>query len=321
MNKIYRSYFIFFLALTFAGTVLAFAAVELVDPKGENDFSIGLDKNYFSSVLNARRQLQILSTRPSIVVFGTSRSSYLSPQILGGDVLNMHVIYANPHAVLDFLGRLDDRQISNITGIYYLLDYFAFNGTELYDPVDYQNAWQRVAYKIKGFGGSTIRMSWDKIVNNLTRPNMSYATADGYPVILDERTYDGKVGGEARIQDFREDTVALLARVDGFAKRRGIEVTYFMAPFPEATLRRLDMDKHAQFSRAALKYIDGFYDWTYVDSISPNNDMFSDAVHAKFAPLKRLFTELKTPEYYVDDRTIDYHLNSLKPYLSKIDLK
>ncbi|MBT3237407.1 MAG: hypothetical protein HOL37_10775 [Rhodospirillaceae bacterium] len=321
MNRIYRSYFMTFWALFLAGTVLAFAAVELVDPKGENDFSIGLERNYFSSVLNAQRQLQTLSVRPSAVIFGTSRSAYLSPDVIGTSVINMQVIYANPHAVLDFLGRLDDTQISNITEIYYLLDYFTFNGERNYDRVDYESTVERLVYKIKSLGLGKIQLAWQKIINNLTDSDMSYVTVDGYLMAISENTFDGKVGGEPYPQDFQEDTVGELSKVDAFAKQHGVAITYFMAPFPEATLGRLDFGRHALFSRSVLKHIDGFYDWTYVESMSRFADQFSDGAHVKYALLKRLFQELRTPEYYVDGGNVGTHLKKLRPHFDKVDLR
>lgn len=319
--KIYKPFLITFWTIVLTGTLLVFTFVELVDPKGENNFSYGLEYNYSSSILNARKLMQVLSKRPSAVIFGTSRSTYLSPDILGVDVLNMHVIYANPHAVLNFLSRLDDNQLSNITQIFYLLDYHVFNNKKFYDPVDYEDDWQRFFYKVKSLGFSSVKASWQKIVNNLTNANVSYVNPDGYVVVNGEKTFDGKIRGESWTQDFREVTVSLLAKVEAFAKNRGIKTTYFMAPFPLATLSRLDIVKHESFARAVLKYIDGYYDWTYIASASPFNEQFSDASHPKFNLLKRVFSELRTDEYYVDDSNVHEFMERLKPYFDKIELK
>lgn len=314
MQKIYRQYFKVFWGFFLFGTAVAFGVVEAIDPRGENDWPLKLERSYSGSVLNTVRHLKKLSEKPSILVFGTSRSIYLSPSILGSDVINLHVIYESPIAVLDFLERLDERQLANVKEIYYLVDYFAFGPKDFFHPVDYESSWQRLMYKFRNFDAGSIKGAWNKVFYNLFKDKINYVHPNGYIVPVNEKTFDGNLKGAMHPQVVEMKKVDLLGQVDLFAKHHGLKTTYFMPPLPLVSLKQLKFSKKKLFVEAVLRQINGYYEWSYLAQASPFNHMFVDYFHPKFDLMKRLFKEFETPAHFITRDNAHQFLEQIRPY-------
>jgi hypothetical protein len=318
MRTLFKKYIMTVLA-TMSGIALVLAvAVWWIDPYGELP-PRGEIKTFASNVLTARKHLRQLEQSPHILVFGTSRSRFLSTALVGEPVINLHSIYGNPHAVKDFLDRLDRGKIENIVRIVYLLDGHTLEGERLYQKVDYENHVDALFYRL-----SRARLymadAWLKVKLNMLSTYTSWIDDKG----ASHNVIDYKFTGYLRPFDedrryVTDDNLKLLAEIDTFCRHNGIEITYVRPVLPVAYLRLLDRDSLFTPLRRLLTALPGgIHDLSYVEGMSEDPDYFYDGTHLNVSGTKKAFPSGRPLGEAVTRETVEAHLGRLAVALDRI---
>lgn len=310
-----KKYFKWTLYFSLLTSFLLFLFIELIDPYGENHNRLGFERTFSNRPLRTAKYLDTLSKEPHTLIFGTSRSVRITPDIVRSPIINLQVIYGNPYAVIDFLHRLDTRQVNNVIQIYYLLDMHVFNGKEFYDPVDYESPLFRIIYKIKKLNTRSIEKAVEKVKLNFSGSFPFYIHEKGYQVSLVKKDWFIPPF-KTDCQVFTEDTIAQLKEIDRFAKHHGIDIVYFTPVLSEEYIRLMDFDLFLEQKKMFLKYIEGFYDFTFVTGLSDNHTLLDDPSHLSYDGLKLLFDQHFVPEQYVTEKKVGTCYSILKEHFT-----
>lgn len=272
----------------------------LVDPEMEgHPAALSLvERRFYHSLASTKTLFDKLGgAKKYALVFGTSRSHLVSPDILGEDVLNFHALYGNPKSVDDFLGQLGEDQIASISKIYYLLDNATFSDNKSYPHFDYRSRLAPILYSVKTFCADKISEAVKTVYRNRTGRYDYYLDENGYKIDVNEPTFDPKTyTGRSEDVSFKADSMEALAAVDRFARSRGIPIVYYTAPLPDVYLRHIDFEALAALRAAWANRIGGFYELTYLEGVSNDYSNFFDESHLKTAPLKTVFQKILLAE-------------------------
>jgi hypothetical protein len=289
--------------------------LEAIDPYGIYDKNLfNLKYSFATNVLCAKRLIEILHNERNILVFGTSRSARISPAILHEEVINLDCIYGNPSSVIDFLNRLDQQSIKNISKIYYCIDWNCFIDDSKYDRVNYQDWKAILIYKIKHLNLSVIGFAQQKIFLNFNGEPNKYYHSKGYAVRHNDGNPNFPIIPYNDVEMTSKDIVSVLSKIDKFAKTHSIEIVYFMPTLPAGFDRLWDFGMFSRQLRLYLDYIDGIYDFTYVEGISNNRQLFADYSHLSTNGLKKLFETQFNEKNYITSKNLDAHLSEYKKY-------
>lgn len=305
-------------AATLAAAVVVGVAVWWVDPYGEFARH-GTMKTFASNVLTARKHLDQLRQGRHVLVFGTSRSRFLSSAVVGEPVINLHSIYGNPHAVMDFLDRLDPRQVGHIARVIYLLDGHTMEHERLFTAVDYESPWAAMAYRLKR---AKIYMAeaWAKVKLNALSSYGGWIDDWGASHNVVDQVFTGYMPHMA--EDRRvvtDDNLALLSRIDAFFRERGIEVAYVRPTFPLAYLRTVDRADLLEPLRRFVAHLPGgVHDLTYVDGLSSRDALFFDSTHLNVAGTRAAFPRGRPLGRAITAAEIDAHLAELDRVLDDL---
>ena len=225
------NYIFFFSAIVISISMYLFSI--LIDPFGESQTKEQKLKIFASSVLTIDRYLKQLSEKKYTLIFGTSRSNLISSEQFGGPVLNLHVVYGNPYSVSGFLERLEGGHLKNVSEIYYLLDFFTFDGVErAHKKIEYKSLLDRFMYRFSNLG-NYFWVAISTVKSNLISDYSYYITIDGSRknVADSEREPEFRlIHGLELYTNITFDALEQLGMIEKFCKRNNLKITYFTPP-------------------------------------------------------------------------------------------
>jgi len=279
-----------------------------IDPYNEIGLvKYSMNKNIFQdSLLTYNTILKNLKNDHYTIVFGTSRSHLLSEEVLNDKVLNLHSLYGNPKNIFNVLNKLSKVEISNINKVYYLLDFHVFN-TDTYRKFDTSNFLPQIYYLIRNTNSIKIVDSLKLLVLNMTGKYNSYIDRESGSAVMKDSIEMEFINLEYKpYLEYNKEVYSYLSKIDNFFKKHNIEVVYFTPPLYSGVLKNFDLDILKKQKELYLDHIDGFYDFTYVESISDDESMFKDVTHLNIEGMKLIVKKIQVQnDYYITKETLD----------------
>lgn len=231
-------------------------------------------------------------------------------------MLNLHAVYGNPYSVLGFLELLEDGHLKNISEIYYLLDFFTFDGVErAHQRIEYKTFLDRFMYRFSRVG-NYFWVAISTVKANLMSDYSYYITIDGSRK---------NVSGSEREPEFRlihglklntnitDDTLEQLGMIAKFCKKNNLEITYFTPPLPLFTLKHYyPFEQYSHRLKVFLRVVPHLHDFTRTKELSENTEYFSNYSHVNTAGVQVLIQMMKEKTYQIDESNIDEHLEQLR---------
>ncbi len=322
-------------------TVSLFAALIIftnyvIDPKMEN--------NYFIHSLNSKKSnfgfysskilYDKLKTNRYSLVFGTSRTARITKEMMNEEILNFSTsLYAYPEKVYNFLMQLDEKQLSNINTVYYLLDFHVFGKVQGEKSMEYDSSLMQNYYSLKTFDKNKVVSAFQTLMQNFEGKTSATISEFGYETVYEEAVFDPeKSAGD--IRHFR--TVVLnevsyddrqfefLKKIDDFCKNHTVKIVYFTAVFNDIFFKAIfERGYFETFVNKTLSEIDSFYSFLYIDGISNNYTYFFDVGHYNKEAQRYVLEKIKYNDesFIVTGRNKDEYLKRLKTINDSIDMK
>lgn len=274
---------------------LIFTVNILIDPYGE--FRI-FEGNFNELKIKAKKTtaLQVakqLNEHKFALVFGSSRTMLLSSEFMGKSLLNFSTsIYNNPGNVLSFLNMLSNRQIKNITHIYFLIDVNGFNYTAR-DPEMSSSSALRME-SLRNIGPQKLKDAW-KCIN----ANLGQKSETKRPNHIDSKGILHKVDKEYKqshyvfnsnyVSNFYLDSLAKIAE---FSKGHKITTTFFTVPWVNPHAKIFTKKLEPIFQKIA-NVCDKLYRFDVEKKYINKYGLFSDHSHLNNKGMLSLATQLK----------------------------
>jgi len=306
--------FIFFGLFTI-GTIIV---TVIIDPYGE--------LNIFRTDFNKKKYASSYTTGPFLLseklkydryslVFGTSRTQLINSSMIDGKILNFSTsLYANPSDVYHVLKQLNERQLSNIDTIYYLVDTHVFTDKKsLYENLDLHSKRDFFKQVFMSLDSMKIRNAVNCVNNNIKGYDY-YINEFGENIHDTHRIFDPNSKIEHfRIPAFTKKSIAYLKMIDTLCKSKKLKIKYFTPVYNIWYLKKVDMELYRLQYKAFLTAIDQIYDFHLLNSISYDYHYFTNVDHANTEAnriiMKLLLSEEKS--VIINNKNIDYRFESI----------
>ncbi len=307
------------LAILVIGLIVAVNFV--IDPYGEFRLIEG-DYNKFKLKAEKTTALQVASKLYDgkyALVFGSSRTMLLSSDMMKEPILNFSTsIYNNPGDILALLKMLDEKQLSNITHIYSLVDINGFHYTKTAEEMT--NKVTLLLETIRNLGPNKFEDAWDCIAVNTKQYNST-----DYPKNIDSygSLHKKDTPYNAKEPFFSSHFVTpyflkSLNELSSFCSTKKIKTTFFTTPWqqpfssePQAKISTI-LNQASQACGILLNF-------QLHPDFTGNTSLFSDPSHLNTLGLKSFIKKLKSSkDNYISTgktyslTTQDYNLISQK---------
>ncbi len=233
----------------------------------------------------AIRLIERLNEGHYSLVFGTSRSAYISRETTGKNILNFsNSVSGNPKDVYAVLTQLSDEQLAHIDKIYYLLDRYAFeNREDIYSDIQLNAPYSK---ELESFRNVTRKKWYDSIqmlVRNVSGKHFNTVTEFGDSNLID-KTWTIRSEQELffpeRLKIFNDpESLNALGKLDHFCREKNIEIIYFTGVSHVLYIYNTDFKLlELQFANI-LDQIDHFYSLLYIEEVSDKTSNFRDWAH------------------------------------------
>lgn len=254
---------------------------------------------------NSIQKYEMLRNGKYSLVFGTSRSHLISSKMINSPMLNLHSIYGNPFSVMTFLSQLSDKQISNVKEIFYLIDLHAFNDKKIKDKINFKD-YSHLKYTVKNLHKINIVDLYENIKINNTKNNLGYINQEGSQVYVNSKQsyHINELKNINKIdnQEYSQQDIEEIGRVDKFCKKNNIKITYFTPTFDIPSLLKLDLEKEKNKLKDILNQgIDSIQVLYYIDSISNLEKDNRYLGFARFAHLNYFYQNIIVDKYILKD--------------------
>lgn len=264
--------------------------------------------------------MEKLESEKFSLVFGTSRSHQIQYDNSEINILNLSgSLYGNSLNVLNFLKQLNEKQISNIVSIYYLVDDHILNGYDKNDPYSKykeQDYSQNIHLLKVGF---FLSLNINKIKNLLKAVKYNILNDSGYYInttgsmVREHKNENSNIPNEFKImstsQFYTEEGIEGLIKVNYFIEKNNIPIKYFtsthMMQYAELFNTNIMYEVWSQLFDGGIKE---FYALWYINGIS---DYIKDDKYVAFKDLAHL------NEYYKHQVFIENVVNNNPKYLIK----
>lgn len=297
----------------------------VIDPyQNNNTFHFRLNSKKISVNKSAiYKKLEQLEKKKFILVFGTSRSLRITPEILGFDIINPNFVYGNPFCVMKFLKSLNENQIRNIEAIYYNLSGHVFKDKQC--KLDLE---PDVYHFIDYFMLSTLKQSVLTIYYNITNKSVNIVSDFGYikdpenkntyrPCRLSKRALIAKMKYISEDNNVVKAPFVELGKINDFVLQHDIDIVYFTDILTDEYFALIDFENLTKFHVYLVEYIDKYYAFNFIDGFSNQYKYFSDISHVNSDGMKFVFDHYFTDKYLIDKRNIDDYIKYLEKYHKK----
>ena len=302
----------------------------IIDPyQNNNYFSSNINKLKFFTSKNAiNSHIKDLNYNKYTLVFGTSRSLRVTPDIINDKIITLNYVYGNPYCVNEFLLTLNDRQISNINRVIYNLSNHVFGEKVCSEDLNINN-YSFIDY----FNLKTLENSFRTIYFNLTNKYYNSVSNYGYvfdnenikyfsPIKLSNRSYQSQLKLLKKTNLSIDSSFKELNRVDAFMKKNSIDILYYTDMTTDYYFSLLHLEDIILFNKRISENVDEFYAFNYIENFSDNYNNFSNASHATSKGMNEIFHLYTNKKYLINKNTINSYINFLidKHNLSKVKI-
>ena len=244
-KKFVRSFLTFFVVL-YASTYLLYY---LVNPEQIFKGSITSKKFYYSKEYS-RKHYEMLKEQPHVLVFGSSQIHRISSEIMGKPVLNMHNIYCEPGDILNFLTQLDEKQLSNVDKILFVIDLRAGAHRIDDDLINYSQ--KPVHYPVLTL--TALSRTLDDIVKNWRSSTAGYLNADGSIEHVDPNTHIKRLPSYPYPpkMDYHDQLISDLLEINRFALANKKDIIFFTPVTNRKFLKSMDFEYLQSFFEKLL---------------------------------------------------------------------
>jgi hypothetical protein len=238
-----------FLLLFIVSYALLYLLYVMVNPEQIYNGSI-TEKKFFYTKEYSRKQYEALKKKKYVLVFGTSQIHRISSKMLGKDLLNMHNLYGEPGDILNFLYQLDQKQISNIDEIFYLIDLRAGATRIDRNLIDYgEHTWHFTPLTL-----TKLKRLYIDVANNYGSYK-AFLRKDGSTEHIDPTAHIRRLPDYPyKVELIYNDTLIKgILDVNRFAKKHRIKITFFTPVTNTAYFKKIDFLKLKPFFSALLK--------------------------------------------------------------------
>lgn len=277
----------------------------VIDPYGEFRF---FEKSYNKLKLKAEKTTALniaskLEHDKYALVFGSSRTMLIDREILGQPVLNFSSsIYNNPGDILALLKMFNQRQLKNITEIYYLIDINSFHYRSTSPEMTSKST--LLLETLKNIGPVKIKDAWKCVKTNLE----GYSKTE-YPNNVDEFGSLHKLEKEfnEKIPFFNSHYITnfylkSIADILAFCNKQAIKITFFTLPWQRAFPGN-QQKKIESYIPKILLACQRYYNFQLNSPLTGNKKYFADPSHLNKYGLRTFFKQTEWGQALVADNS------------------
>jgi len=317
----------FFLFLFLIIILLIIFVNYIIDPKMENNYfrhsfnEKKFDFGFYSSFVMYDK----LKNDKYVLVFGTSRTGRLGKDSIKDNVLNFSTsLYGYPEKVYNFLSKLDEKQILNITKVFYLIDFHTFGKSLGETNMVYGDFFLKNVYSMYTFNQNKIWSAISTTQKNILGDTNKYISEFGYEIVDEELDFiPEKSTGDIRLYrtvvldkvSYSDKQFEYLEKIDIFSKKHNIKVKYFTPVFNDIFFKAIyERGFFDIYISKVLNKIDKLYSFLYMDNISNDNKYFFDVGHYKMEVQNLMIKNMENEnsEYVLNKLNKDDYLEKLK---------
>ncbi|EDZ62895.1 hypothetical protein SMGD1_1960 [Sulfurimonas gotlandica GD1] len=296
----------------------------LVNPYRLLPYSL-TDKNFYFTKYYSIKLFDMLKEKKHSIIFGTSRSQRLQTDNSNIPILNFSSsLYGNSLSVLNFLKQLDNKRLSNIHRIYYLVDDHCLNGSDqsdsfskYYDIEFHASYWSYVLKDLSYVNKNKLMQLYNDIEWNINNSYDYYLQKNGSMVRSNPNEsfhVPDKYTSKATPQYYQEDGIQALLDIDKFCKANNIHIDYYTPTHYQKYLKLMDIkimkDKYSKLLNGGIT---GFHALWYIDDIS---NLVKDNKYIAFSDRTSHLNE-----NYVHNVFIDYVAKNNQKYFIKNEVE